>query len=203
MNNINAESELSVIKKIMEDSRKIVLDNGVHYIFWGVVVTAAVLINYAMILMSMPGKYIGLMWMILMVLAAITDGIIGAKQSKTTRVRTFAGDLLGSLWMASGIAMFIFGFIGTVSKAYNPIYICPIISTALGISYFTSGAIQQLKWLQYIAYGWWAGAMVMYFLPGAHTFLIFAFMMISFQIIPGIILNAKFKKSAQEHVNAV
>lgn len=203
MNNTKAESELSVIKKIMEDSRKIVIDNGIHYIFWGIVVTTALLINYVMVLMKLPGSYIGLMWLILMVLAAVTDGIIGAKQSKTIRVRTFAGDLLGALWMASGIAMFIFGFIGTVSKAYNPIFICPIISTALGISYFTSGAIQQLKWLQYIAYGWWAGSMVMYFFPGAHTFLIFAFMMISFQIIPGFVMNTKFKKSMQEPVNAV
>lgn len=203
MNNINAESELSVIKKIMEDSRNIVLDNGVHYIFWGIVVTTALLINYVMVLMKMPGSYMGLMWLILMVLAAITDAIIGAKQSKTTRARTFAGDLLGSLWLASGIAMFIYGFIGTVSKAYNPIFICPIISTSLGISYFTSGAIHQLKWMQYIAYGWWAGSMVMYFFPGAHTFLIFAFMMISLQIIPGIIMNSKFKKSEQEPANAV
>lgn len=203
MENIKAESELSVIKKIMEDSRQIVVDNGIHYIFWGIVVTAALIVNYAMALMKMEGKYIGLMWLILMVLSAIIDGAIGLKQSKTSKARTFAGDLLGSLWMASGIAMFIFGFIGTVSRAYNPIFICPIIATSLGISYFTSGAIQQLKWLQYISFGWWGGAMVMYFFPGVHTFLIFAFMMISLQVIPGIIINSKFKKSLQQSVNEV
>lgn len=188
-----AETELSVIKKIMEDSRNIIIDNGIHYIFWGIVVTVALIINYFMILFKAPGNYAGMMWLILMISAAIIDGIIGAKQSKTSRVRTYAGNVLGSLWMASGISMFIFGFVGTMSKAYNPVFICPIIATSLGISYFTSGAIQQLKWLQYIAFGWWAGAIVLFVFPGIHTFLIFAFMMIAFQITPGVILNRKFK----------
>ena len=45
-----AELELSVIKKIMEDSRNVVMDNGIHYIFWGIIVTAALLVNYIMLL---------------------------------------------------------------------------------------------------------------------------------------------------------
>jgi len=46
----NAELELSLIKKMMEDSRRLNIDNGIHYIFWGILVTIALLINYAMVL---------------------------------------------------------------------------------------------------------------------------------------------------------
>lgn len=195
MNTREAESELSVIKKIMEDSRRINIDNGIHYIFWGVLVTTALLINYVMLITKTPGNYIGLMWFILMISGAVIDGLIGKRQVKKSRAITYAGNLLGSLWLASGIAMFIFGFMGTVTKAYNPVYICPIISTSLGISYFTSGAIQQVKWLQNIAYGWWAGAALLFIFPSIHSLLIFAVMIVLLQIVPGIVLNKKSKET--------
>ncbi len=187
-------SDLSVIKKIMEDSRRININNGIHFIFWGVLVTAALLINYIMLLTDTANQYIGLVWFVLMILGAITDGIICRHRKKTQKVNTFAGRLQGSLWFASGIAMFMFGFLGTITKAYNPVFICPIISTSLGISYFTSGAIQQIKWLQYISFGWWAGAFVLFIFPSIHTLLIFAVMLICLQIIPGMIINQMSKK---------
>lgn len=195
MESKQAELELSVIKKIMEDSRNAVLDNGIHYIFWGVIVTFALLVNYAMLLTRTSMNYIGMMWFILMISAAIIDGIIGYRQVKRSQVRTYAGDLLSSLWKATGIAMFMFGFLGIVTRAYDPIYISPVISTTLGIAYYTSGAIQQLKWLKYISFGWWAGAFYLFIFPSVHTLLIFAIMMICLQVIPGLILNRKYKEN--------
>lgn len=195
MESKQAELELSVIKKIMEDSRNAVLDNGIHYIFWGVIVTFALLVNYAMLLTRTSMNYIGMMWFILMISAAIIDGIIGYRQVKRSQVRTYAGDLLSSLWKATGIAMFMFGFLGIVTRAYDPIYISPVISTTLGIAYYTSGAIQQLKWLKYISFGWWAGAFYLFIFPSVHTLLIFAIMVICLQVIPGLILNRKYKEN--------
>ena len=180
----------------MEDSRKVNVDNGIHYIFWGILVTSALLINYVMILNRTSGKYIGFMWLILMVSGAVADGFIGRREDRNRKVHTYASRLLGSLWMSSGIAMFMYGFIGTITGAYNPVFISPIISTSLGISYFTSGAIQQIKWMQYLAIGWWTGAIVLFIFPSIHTLLIFAVMMVGLQIVPGIILNINSRKES-------
>ena len=196
MDTHQAQLELNVIKKIMEDSRKVNVDNGIHYIFWGILVTSALLINYVMILNRTSGKYIGFMWLILMVSGAVADGFIGRREDRNRKVHTYASRLLGSLWMSSGIAMFMYGFIGTITGAYNPVFISPIISTSLGISYFTSGAIQQIKWMQYLAIGWWTGAIVLFIFPSIHTLLIFAVMMVGLQIIPGIILNINSRKES-------
>lgn len=194
METTHAESELSLIRKIMDDSRKINTDNGIHYIFWGIVVTVALVINYVLLLTRSYMNYIGLMWLVLMISAAVIDGLIGRKQEKRSKVSTFAGRTLGSLWLASGVAMFMFGFVGTMTKAYDPVFISPIISTTLGISYFTSGTIQQIGWLRNTAIGWWAGAVVMFVFPGVHTLLIFAVMLICLQIIPGVLLYKKSKE---------
>ncbi len=198
METSQAQLELSVIKKIMADSRNVVINNGWHYIYWGVLVAGALIANYVMALMKVGGQYQGMMWLVLMVGGAITEAIIERRVEKKRRVKTFAGQLLGSLWTASGISMFMFGFVGTMTHAYSPLYISPIISTLLGVSYFTSGAIQQIKWLQFLSIGWWAGAIVLFILPSVHTLIIFAGMMICFQTIPGIILYRKSKSESSE-----
>lgn len=196
INTTQAELELSVIKKIMEDSRSVVLNNGWHYVFWGIVVSCALIANYIMALTDVSGNYQGLMWFILMVSAAIVGGIVERFAEKKRKVKTFASNLLGSLWFAGSIAMFMFGFIGSITHAYHPIYIAPIISTVLGLTYFTSGAIQQVKMLTYIAFVWWAGAILLFIFPTVHTLLIFGLMMIFFQVVPGIIIHRKFKKES-------
>ena len=197
MNISQTETELQIIKKIMEDSRKIIVDNGWHYIFWGVVVTIALIANYFMALYRVSVNYQGMLWFAMMTGAWITEAIIEKRISRKKGSSTFAGRLLGSLWFASGISMFIFGFIGAITKAYNPIFICPVISTVLGVAYITSGAIQQTRWLQFLAVGWWGGAIFMFMYPTIHTLLIYAFMVIFLQTIPGIILFRKWKVSGK------
>jgi hypothetical protein len=202
MDSQKAELELSVIKKIMEDSRNIALNNGWHYILWGVVVSCALIANYIMALLRVPNNYAGLMWFILMISTAIVAGLYEKRSDKKRPVKTFAGNLLGALWFAGGIAMFIFGFAGTVSGAYNPVYVCSVISTVLGVTYFVSGEIQQIKWLKWISLGWWAGAIFTFLFGSIHTLLIFALMLIFLQTLPGIILNRKYKKEMNQTVIA-
>ncbi len=202
MNQINnPELELSVIRKIMEDSRQTVVDNGVHLIFWGVLVTLCLLANYYMIVTKTALDKAGMLWAIMMPLGAVVDMLIVRRMVRRVSVSTFGGKLLGLLWLASGLAMFMLGFLGPVTGAYNPVFICPIISVVLGVSYFVSGSIQQLPWLRNISYGWWAGSVVMFLYPGKHTLLIFAGMMLLFQVVPGLIMNRKAKGN-QELQNA-
>lgn len=193
MDTKQAELELSLIKQMMIDSRQVVIDNGWHYIFWGVVVTVALIANYLMALNHIAMKYAGMMWLVMMVGAAITASIVERRVDKKRKVKTFAGKLLSALWTSSGVAMFMFGFVGTMSGAYNSVYICSLIATVLGVSYFTSGAIQQIKWFQMLSLGWWAGAIITFVFPSVHTLLIFAVMMLFFQITPGVVLYRKWK----------
>ena len=202
MDSKQAELELSVIKKIMEDSRNIVCNNGWHYIFWAIVVSAALIANYIMLLMKTDGDYIGWMWLVLMVGASITASLWERRADKRRPVKTFAGNMLGSLWFAGGAAMFMFGFVGTISGAYNPVYICPIISALLGVTFFISGEIQQLKWQKFLSIGWWLGSTLLFMYPSVHTLLIFAIMLFFLQAVPGILLNRKYRRESAAKIPA-
>jgi hypothetical protein len=194
LSTIKAEEEISVIKKIMEDSKKAIVDNGWHYIYWGSIVTAALITNYLMVVYNISMNSQGMLWFISMTSAAILEGIIERKREKHAKVKTFAGRLLNTLWSGSGICMFILGFAGTLSGAYNAIMIFPLISIILGSAYLISGVIQQVKLLSALCFFWWAGAVVLILMPGIHSMLIFAAMIVCFQIIPGLVMFAKSKR---------
>jgi len=200
MNELNAnittkaEEEISVIKHLMEDSRKAVVENGWHYIYWGSIVTAAIIANYLMIVYNISMFAQGMLWFFSMPAAAIVEGIIERKREKNERVKTFAGRLLNTLWSASGICMFILGFAGTLSGAYSAIMIFPLISIILGMAYLISGIIQSVKWLSFISVFWWSGAVLLLLFPGLHSMLIFAGMIICFQVAPGVIMFVQSKR---------
>lgn len=188
-----AEDELQIIKKIVQDSRNAVADKGWHYIYWGVIVTLTLLTNYLMVLNRVSMNSQGMLWFVTMISASIAEMIITKRIEKDEKEKTFSGKLLSVLWGLSGACMFMFGFVGTLSGAYNPVSIFPMISSVLGAAYFISGTIQQVKWLKFIAFCWWIGALFMFLQPGIHSMLIFAGMLVIFQIIPGFILYSKWK----------
>jgi hypothetical protein len=194
MDSRQAETDLSVIKTIMEDSRKIAIANGIYYILWGILVSVALVVTYLLILNHLTGQNIGITWLAAILAGWIATIIISKRINSTRRVRTFAGKILGALWIGSGIAMTIFGFVGTMSHAYDGIFICPINATVLGAAYFASGIIQSQSWIRNLSFGWWAGAVLLFIFPSIHTLLIFAFMMTVFQTIPGVILYRQRKK---------
>ncbi|HEX2786898.1 MAG TPA: hypothetical protein VHP32_03265 [Ignavibacteria bacterium] len=203
MKTYEAESELSVIKKIMEDSRKLNVDNGFYYIFWGILTSTALILNYLLIIYNYSGQYIGFMWMILMVIGAIIGTIAGAKMEKKKKVKTFAGEILSSLWIAIGAIIFTFVFIGIFTKVYNAIYISGFVSCLLAIGYFTSGTIQRLNWLKYLSLAWFLGGWAFFMKPTTESLLYFALMLIFFQTIPGIILYKKYKRDLNSELPSI
>lgn len=89
--------------------------------------------------------------------------------------------------------MTLIGFLGMYSGALKAWGISPMMSSVLGIAYFISGIVYGDSWIKYLSLGWWGGAVVMFLLPSLHILLVFAAMMILFQIVPGIIFYIKWK----------
>ncbi len=110
------------------------------------------------------------------------------KHKRIKSTTSLTGKILGGVWLACGISMTILGFIGTISGAIRGVYVSPVLCLVLAIAYFVTGVVYDYKWQRNLSIGWWAGAIVMFFYPGAYSTLIMALMMIAFQIAPGIIL---------------
>jgi len=195
-----AELEINMIKKIIEDSRKIVVDDGIGYIVWGLLVFVGMISSYFAVL-TKQYNYTIWIWVILISAGWAYSIISHFLRDSKKKASTLAGKILGGLWISTGISMTLIGFIGPLSHSISGYTINPLLSIMLGIAYFVSGIVYGLAWVRNLAAGWWAGAIVMFFLQGIQSFLIFAALMALLQIIPGIIMYKKFKKEYQPEIN--
>jgi len=193
MNEKRALDEIAYIKKIMHDSRETFVDNGIGFIIWGLIIVLGLLSSYYMVINRIENNY-GLNWVILIALGWIFSLVIARKKKDGHKTKTLAGKMLNAVWLSSGVAMTIVGFIGTTAGAISGVFVSPIISLILGIAFFVSGIVYGSKWISLISIGWWAGSILMFYWPGVQVFWIMSLMMIFFQIVPGIILYKQSKK---------
>ncbi|MBU1298051.1 MAG: hypothetical protein KJ963_01075 [Bacteroidetes bacterium] len=195
MDEKTALDELQFIRKIIEDSKKTVLDDGIGYIFWGIIIVVGLFTTNILIISKV---YFNYLWIWLIVIGiGWTYSIISSRRKKERLPRTFGQKLIHSVWISIGIGMTLLGLVGPAVGAYKGFFISPILSVLLGSAFFISGFIYDLKWVKLLSIGWWIGAVVMFIYPGMHSFIIMGSLMIFFQIIPGIILYRKYKREAK------
>lgn len=184
--------DLQYVKRIIQDSRNIVVDSGIGFITWGVIIILGLFVTYLDIILQ--GDQYSIWAWIVLISAGWIQSIFDwyKKRAERTRV-TFAGRLLGTIWLAVGISMTIVGFVGPFVGAYKSVYISPIISAILGIAFYISSLLYENKLMKFIPILWWVGSIYMFLFPGIQTILIMALLMLFLQVLPGILLYRKYK----------
>ena len=193
METIDAQQELAFIKKIMADSRKSAICNGKAFILWGILVTIGLLGTYFSIINNSQ-SIMHWLWPTIIGLGWIITIAMESKTAKKSRTKTFAAKILAYVWIGSGIAMTIIGFVGSVSGAFNGLYINPLISNVMAVGFLITGVLYGKTWVSLVSLGWWAGAIVMFFWTGLYTFLLMSTMIILFLVIPGVLMFKQYKK---------
>ena len=194
MNQINPQEEIAYIKNIINDSKRIIIDDGKGFVLWGILVIIGLLLTFFAIYFQYF-DYLWLVWPFLMAFGWLYSLVIQFKKEKKRKVSTFAGKILGAVWLSSGISISMIALVGIYTDAFDSSYISPITSTILGVSYFVSGALYGKKWISMLSFGWWAAALFTFLFVSVYNLLIFAGVMLFLQTIPGIILYQNSKKS--------
>jgi hypothetical protein len=199
METLTAQEELAFIRKVMEDSRASFVDNGKPKLVWGAIVALGMLYTY---IQALADSDLYVMWVWLGI-SAFGWGYIfweDKQRDETSRTRTQTGKIIGAIWGACGFSIGLVVALAFGTRYFNtdlimhPLALCPITAIIIGIAYFLDGTIRLVPWVRNLAYAWWASAVLMFFWPSVHTLLIYAFMIIAFQFIPGIILYQRSKK---------
>lgn len=184
MDTKQAELEISVIKKIMEDSRSAVYNKSSQGMFWFTLTSIAVFINYLMVVLDTGLNYIGILWIAVSVFGSVYSIYLFKKEDKNSNVKTFATKILTAIGIAVGIANILFAFASIVAKAYDPFVIVSMNALILGLAFYVLGVIQQLKSFKILADLWWAGSVFFFFMPGIHSLLFMAIMLAASAWIP-------------------
>jgi len=193
MNDSQVFDDLAYLRKVVEDSRRVVVDNGVGLLTWGILVVIGMILTYASVHLGLdlPST---LVWSVVIGAGWLLSIWLGWINMKRSRTRTFIQKVLWSIWVGLGITMTIIGFVGPLTGTIAGRACIPIISLVLGAGFFATATIHQEKLLTAAAAGWWIGGIATMVLPGDFSFLLFAGMMTFFQIAPGVYLYKKWKK---------
>lgn len=194
MDTKQAELELSEIKRIMEDSRRIMVDDGTGFILWGSLVAVGLISSYLSVLGYLEWKVTSIAWFALIGLGWLITIIQLRREKKSRKSVSFAEKVAGAIWGSAGITMTIIGFVGSYTGLVKGMGISPLMACVLAAAFFVSGVIYNDKTFRYLSFGWWAGALVMFFWYSPHTLLLFALMIIFMQVLPGYLMYNKWKK---------
>jgi hypothetical protein len=199
MEQIDAKQELAFIRKVMADSRRTVVDNGLDYIVWGVIVAVGMFATCALDVLH-AADWAGGNWIVLALWIAVMGGgwtfslVRYLRGCRRERATTLAGRMLGTIWLACGIAIMLFIFVlGPLGKA-DP---SPSIAAVLGIGFLLSGVLIDFAPLRWAGVCWWASAVVLVSIRSVRTeMLVFGAMMVLFQVVPGIIVYRVLRSAA-------
>ncbi|HAX47837.1 MAG TPA: hypothetical protein PK605_11065 [Ignavibacteria bacterium] len=194
MDTKQAELELSEIKRIMEDSRRIMVDDGTGFILWGFLVALGLISSYLSVLGYIEWNITSIAWFALIGLGWLITIFQLRREKKVRKSVSFAEKVAGAIWGSAGITMTIIGFVGSYTGLVKGMGISPLMACVLAAAFFVSGVIYNDKTFRYLSFGWWAGALVMFFWHSPHTLLLFAIMIILMQVLPGYVMYNKWKK---------
>ncbi len=187
------QEDLAVIKKIMLESRQRFYNVGIHLVVWGGIVVLALLLTYYNLSIKylFPEKWI---WFVGFGLAWVFELWQYKRYQHGERVYNKLNRITSTLWMSLLITMMIYGIFGGIGGNFieggNG-----IIAGLLAIGYFVTGEVNEMKWVKYLGFGWWVGAVILFFSPNDIGVLIMALLMMLLQFIPGVILFVKGPKN--------
>jgi hypothetical protein len=192
--NTRAEQDLALIRRLLEDSRSVVVDRGKHFMIWGAVSVVGLLATYGAIVgaVAVAPRWT---WTGLVAAGWVASFVVGLRDGRSARVRTLASRLLGGVWLATGVTLTLIAASGLFGGVVPHVALPGVLSAVMGVAVLATSQLTGEGWLAWVAAGWWAGAAVMLFAPGLYTLLVMAVMALALMLVPGAVLYARSRRS--------
>lgn len=195
MDEQRAREDLALIRQLMEDGRREVVDRGKHFIIWGVVPAVGALLTYA----HASGAAVPhptLSWAVLLVVGWMGSFVVGWRDSRGARVRTLARRLLSGVWISAAVTLTVLALAGMFGRGLSHTALPGVLSAVIAAPVLVTMLLTSERWLGLVAAGWWAGGALMLFAPGSYTLLVMAALSLLLLAVPGLVLNAKARRRA-------
>jgi len=189
---ISGVESLEVIQSMILKAKNQFSENGKLYLLWGWVILFCSLgyfILAEVVHYSRPYAIWALTW-----IAAVYMFFHLRREGKRRIVKTYTQDILGYIWIAFIIILFLGGFLMSRIPAFY-LYNYQFVLLYYGVPTFLSGTVLKFKPLIYGGFICWILAFLSAFISVKYHHLLISLAVISAWIIPGYILKMKFKQA--------
>jgi hypothetical protein len=198
MNHDQIQQEISIIKAMIEKTRKETAESGHLFIFMGVTSALFVLV------ISLLELYQLNRWVLpAMIALTIINGFVGyvvvSKPAKEEKVTSYPKTVVLSLWVICGVTMLMITFLFPFLKVYPFRALGTLASLILGIAVFMTGVIYEMRFILWYSSAWWIGAILMAISESPYSFLIMIAVIIIGWVLPGFIINKKYKNGSKNN----
>jgi hypothetical protein len=187
-----ARQELSLIRDMIEKTRREAAVSGQFFIVIGLISLIAMLV------IGMLGKF-RLEHLLLPVLLAliVVNGVLSyfifARERKREKVTTYAKTIYLGIWATCGLSILMVAFLFPLTRVYSYDLVPMLISLIFGIAVFSTGVIFGERRIQWCGSIWWVGAVILaYSPPGMLTMYIMMALILLGWVLPGLILNRRY-----------
>src|ERR1700744_319758 len=113
---LTGEESLALITKMINRAKRDYYDTGLSALLWGSVITVCSLVTFANYYLKW--QVLDYIWF-LTIAAVVPQIIIGIREGKRRKHRTYEEPLMDGLWTSFGISMFLLSYVLAVSPSAN------------------------------------------------------------------------------------
>jgi len=198
MDHNQIQKEISIIKSMIEKTRKETAESGHLFIFMGIASAFFVLVISLLEIYQFYHLVIPAM-IILTVLNGVVGYLVVSKPAREEKVKSYPKTIVLSLWVVCGVTLLMITFLFPFLKVYTFNALGTLASLILGIAVFMTGIIYEMKFILWYSSAWWIGAILMAISDSPYRFLIMIAVIIIGWIVPGFIMNKKYKNGSQQN----
>jgi hypothetical protein len=211
---LTEKESLFIIQQMINRAKNEFVDTGIGPILWGSVITFCSIVQFLQIHFNYELPFD--IWYLALI-AIIPQIFISIRERKERKVKGWEDDMMSYVWMCFGIGVFVVNFINNVEahelnhvlQEYTRLTSKPVASTwsfatcyllfVFGFPTIITGAARKFKIMTFGGIFCWASAIAAAFLPTKIDFLLMALSATLAWLIPGIILERKYR--AQKNAN--
>jgi hypothetical protein len=192
MNSNQLQQDISIIKEMIDKTRKKTAESGHMLIYMGIITALATILIGILEIYNLS-HFVMPVVILLTVINASIGYFIAAKKGDNGNVKTYPNTLFWHIWMMCGFAAVLIVFLFPFLNLY-PFQAAPVLtSLVIGIAVFITGTIFELKFVQWSGLAWWIGACIMALTEGPMKLIIMVAIILFGWIVPGYLLNKQYK----------
>ncbi|MEO9211039.1 MAG: hypothetical protein ABI208_08070 [Ginsengibacter sp.] len=181
---------LELISSMINKAKNNFAENGVLYLLWGWVILVCCITQFiAVHFFNYP--YAHFVWFLTWIVVLFQIFYL-KKKKKLQKARTYTNEINSMVWLVFFICMMLMVFISLQLKNYEMIN--PLLLVLYGVPTFLSGVIMKFKPLIFGGICCWVLSIISPFILYEYQMLLIAAAVIAAWIIPGYLLQKKYKK---------
>lgn len=198
MDHYQIKQEISIIKEMIEKTKRETAESGHFFIAIGVF---SIIATFAIGML----EFFNLNHLVLptMITMFFVNGVIGyitiSRAERKERVKSYHKTLLYNVLFSCTLPAIMIIFLFPLLKVY-PWNLVPVLtSVIIGIIIYVTGVILESRFFLWSSTLWWAGAFIMAFVRGTPRVFIMMAIMFFGWVLPGFILNKQYKNRSKEN----